>query len=86
MVLVGLGKPVVNIPIVDASVREVDIRGIFRYRNCYPTALEMIASGAVNVKPLVTHHFDLEETLNAFQTANDPKSGAIKVMIKCNVE
>jgi L-iditol 2-dehydrogenase len=46
----------------------------------------MIASGAVNVKPLVTHHFDLEETLNAFQTANDPKSGAIKVMIKCNVE
>lgn len=52
----------------------------------YPTALEMIASGAVNVKPLVTHHFDLEETLNAFQTANDPKSGAIKVMIKCNVE
>ena len=33
MILVGLGAPMATIPIIDASLREVDIRGIFRYRN-----------------------------------------------------
>lgn len=39
LVLVGLGAPEVKIPIVDATVREVDIRGIFRYVNWYVTSL-----------------------------------------------
>ena len=33
--VVGMGKPVVQFPIVDALVREVDIRGIFRYTNWF---------------------------------------------------
>jgi len=83
LVLVGLGKPEINMPIVNAAVREVDIRGIFRYANCYPTAIAMVASGKVDVKPLITHRFKLEETLQAFETAKTGAGGAIKVMIKC---
>lgn len=84
LVLVGLGKPEVNLPIVDAAIREVDIRGVFRYANCYPVALSMIASGSVDVKPLITHHFGLENSLDAFETARTGAGGAIKVIIDCS--
>jgi len=83
VVLVGMGKPEVTLNILNFAVREVDIRGIFRYANCYPTAIQMVASGKVDVKPLITHRFKLEETLDAFETARTGAGGAIKVVIKC---
>jgi len=81
VVLVGLGQENVEIPVVNAGVREVDIRGIFRYVNCYPTALAMVASGVVNVKPLITHKFKLEESIKAFEAAK--RGEGIKIMISC---
>ena len=84
MAVVGHGPSDVKIPIVNATAREVNIIGIFRYRNCYPISLELIASGKVDVKPLITHRFPLEKAVDAFEMA---KSGqGIKVMIKCAKE
>ncbi len=39
----------------------------------------MVASGRVNVKPLITHTYKLEEALQAFQRAKSGEGGAIKV-------
>lgn len=82
LILVGLGPAMVNVPIVNAAVREVDIRGIFRYCNTWPMAISMLASKRVNVAPLVTHRFPLERALEAFETTM--RGEGVKVMLKCD--
>lgn len=83
MVIVGCGPPEVKIPLIGQLSREVDIRGVFRYCNDYPAALALVSTGKAKVKKLITHHFDLTETLDAFDTSRHGKGGAIKVMIHC---
>jgi L-iditol 2-dehydrogenase len=79
---VGYGNAEVNFPIVAVGIREIDVYGVFRYANCYPTALALVASGAVKVKSLVSHRFPLKEAVKAFEVA---KAGTgIKVIIQCD--
>jgi len=82
LLLVGLGPAMVNVPIVNAAVREVDIRGVFRYCNTYPTAIKMLASGQVDVKPLITHRFSMEESQRGFEVTRSGEG--VKVMLKCD--
>lgn len=84
MVCIGIGPDDVTVPLVIAGMHEVDIKGIYCYANCYPTAISLVASGKINVKPLVTHRYKLQEALQAFQTCRTQKDGSIKVMVKCN--
>ena len=49
----------------------------------YPAALELVASGKVNVKQLVTHRFSLQDSRQAFTASGAGDNGAIKVMISC---
>jgi len=83
--LVGMGTPEITLPLVDAAVREVDIIGVFRYANTYPKTLALIASGKVDVKPLITHHFNFRESVDAFNVArlgaDKDNKMAIKVVI-----
>jgi L-iditol 2-dehydrogenase len=82
IVTIGRGaKDYQSIPLHEASDKEVDILGSFRYHDSYPTALELVASGKVNVRPLVTHHFSFNDSQKAFETAEVGKDGAIKVII-----
>lgn len=84
IVIVGCGPPDVKVPIVHALTREIDICGAYRYCNDFPAALDMVASGRVDIKKLVTHNFDLTEAHEAFETSRYGKDGAIKVMIHCS--
>ncbi|KAK2581769.1 hypothetical protein KPH14_002248 [Odynerus spinipes] len=83
IVLVGCGPPEIQVPLINALVKEIDIRGVFRYANDYADALELLASKKINVKPLITHNFKIEDTIGAFDKAKSGESGVIKVMIHC---
>ncbi|CAE1312843.1 SORD [Acanthosepion pharaonis] len=86
VLMVGMQPDEVTVPLLNAAVREVDIKGTFRYANCYPTALSMIATGQVNAKPLITHRYNLEDSLKAFEHARTMRDGAVKIMIHCAQE
>ncbi|KAL3276723.1 hypothetical protein HHI36_012092 [Cryptolaemus montrouzieri] len=84
VVLVGMGKDEQTVPLTGALIREIDIKGIFRYCNDYPIAIELVRSGKVNVNPLITHRFKMEDTCKAFKTAITGEGNPIKIMIYPN--
>lgn len=63
------------------SAKEIDLRFQYRYHDIYPKAISLVAAGILDLKPLVSHRFKLEDGLKAFETASNPSSGAIKVQI-----
>lgn len=80
--VIGVGKNEIQIPFMRASVREVDLQFQYRYSNTWPRAIRLVENRVVNLEKLVTHRFQLEDALRAFDAASDPKTGAIKVQIQ----
>lgn len=63
------------------SSKEIDLRFQYRYHDTYPKAISLVTEGLIDLKPLVTHRFKLEEGLEAFAAASNPAFKAIKVQI-----
>ena len=81
--LIGMpGELEFTMPVLDIICREYDLRGVFRYCNCYPPALALLGAGRVDVKSLITHRFPLEQAKAAIDFAKDRKEVAVKVMVE----
>jgi L-iditol 2-dehydrogenase len=80
--VIGVGKNEMDIPFMRLSTREVDLQFQYRYCNTWPRAIRLVQSGIIDMRKLVTHRFDLEDAIKAFETAADAKTGAIKVQTK----
>ncbi|KAH7193990.1 chaperonin 10-like protein [Fusarium flagelliforme] len=79
--VIGVGKDFQNIPFMHLSSKEIDLRFQYRYHDTYPKAISLVTEGLIDLKPLVTHRFKLEEGVEAFGAASDPAARAIKVQI-----
>lgn len=83
ILVVGMGPQLSKIPIMEAVVKEIDVKGVFCYANCYPTAISLLGSGRVNLKPMITHRYPLEKAVDAFEHVSSGRDGAVKIVINC---
>ncbi|WP_276281598.1 NAD(P)-dependent alcohol dehydrogenase [Halorussus caseinilyticus] len=75
VVFVGLADEAeVPLDVLDIVDDELDVRGSFRYRNTYPTAIELLADGAVDAAGIVDFEAPLDEVDDAFRRAMDPET------------
>ncbi|MEO1749468.1 MAG: L-idonate 5-dehydrogenase, partial [Pseudomonadota bacterium] len=70
IVQLGLGGDM-ELPMMQITAKELDLRGSFRFHEEFPVAVAKMQSGAINVKPLISHSFPLASATEAFETAGD---------------
>ena len=61
--------------------REVTVINIRRQNNCVQPAIDLIASGKVDIDYFITHRFPLEQSREAFELVAGYRDGVIKAMI-----
>nr|WP_321461387.1 L-idonate 5-dehydrogenase [uncultured Cohaesibacter sp.] len=71
----------VTIPQNAIVTKEVELCGSFRFYEDFAWAVELIGSGRVDLSPLLTQTFSLENVVDAFELASDRKR-AMKVQIE----
>ncbi|QYS93099.1 Sorbitol dehydrogenase [Trichoderma simmonsii] len=90
VMIIGMGTPILTLPMSAAALREVDLVGVFRYANTYPAAIEMLSNkpaGLPDLQTLVTHRFKgLDHVKDAFEMAGKIKDGEGKLVIKVVVD
>jgi D-xylulose reductase len=82
--VVFIGMPVEPVPvdIVAAQAKEARMETVFRYANQYPRALALMASGKIDVKPLITDKYKFTDAVKAFEYAANPKPTTVKTIIE----
>jgi L-iditol 2-dehydrogenase len=61
--------------------KELSIRYIRRQNHCVQKALDLIRSGQIDANFMITHHFPLERTKDAFDLVAGYRDGVIKAII-----
>ncbi|OQO06488.1 hypothetical protein B0A48_08271 [Cryoendolithus antarcticus] len=83
VMVIGVGRQTMNeLPFMHISMAEVDLKFINRYHHSWPAAIRLLQHGVLNLNPLVTHRFPLEQAVEALTASADRNSGSIKVHIE----
>ena len=76
-----LGTADIPLPANRLMNKEINLVGSMRYGNVFDEAIRLVATGRVNLKPLINAVYPLEEAVKAFEFAAD-KARSFKVQIQ----
>ncbi|MEO6607596.1 MAG: zinc-binding dehydrogenase, partial [Aestuariivirga sp.] len=81
---VMVGMPVEPVPfdLVGLQTKEANVRTIFRYANVYDRTINLMASGKIDLKPLITETFAFDDSVKAFERAAEARPTDVKLQIK----
>ena len=71
-----------TLPIGMALDKELTFKTVFRYRNIYPTAIDAVSTGKIDIKGIVTNYYELDDIQNALDSCVDNKADIVKGVIK----
>jgi len=79
-----VGMPVDPVPfdIVGLQAREARIETVFRYANVYDRAIALIASGKVDLRPLISATLPFDKSVAAFERAVEARPTDVKIQIR----
>lgn len=82
VVLVGIPIDPVPVDISLIQAKELEISSVFRYANVYKRALDLIASGKIDVRRLISRTYPFEKAVEAYEQAARLESDVVKIMIE----
>lgn len=82
IVLVGMPVDSVSFDVVSTAAKELRVETVFRYANVFDRAIELLASGKIDLEPTITDRFGFDKSIAAFERASEARPADVKLMIR----
>ena len=71
-----------KVDIVAIQAKEARVETVFRYANMYDRAINLVASGKVDLKPLISRTYEFGQSIDAFNRAVEAHDSDVKIQIR----
>jgi 2-desacetyl-2-hydroxyethyl bacteriochlorophyllide A dehydrogenase len=80
---IGWANDLPPLPVIPIMAKTLTVFGVGGNggRGQYERSLELVRSGRIDLEPMVTHRYALDDIAEAFETATSKAGGAIKVVV-----
>ncbi len=82
VVFVGIPLKPAAYDVAAAMLREARVEHVFRYAHVFDRCVAMLASGTIDVAPLITRTFVFAQSVEAFELAASAPKGQVKMQIE----